>query len=67
MMVVADVYGSGHASLAEVVQPPRNRLMMAELQDALRKTPAFVPASFDQRPATMRVVFVMQKVNVTDY
>ncbi len=66
MIVVADVYGNGRASLAEVVEPPRNRRMVEELQDALRKNPAFVPASLDRRPQTMRVVFVLQKMNVGD-
>jgi len=66
MIVVADVYGNGHASLAEVVEPPRNRRMVEELQDALRKNAAFVPASLDRRPQTMRVVFVLQKMNVDD-
>lgn len=66
MIVVADVYGNGRASLAEVVEPPRNRRMVEELQDALRKNAAFVPASLDRRPQTMRVVFVLQKMNVGD-
>lgn len=66
MIVVADVYGNGAASLAEVVEPPRNRRMVEDLQDALRKSPAFVPASLDGRPQTMRVVFVLQKMNVAD-
>jgi hypothetical protein len=64
--VVADVYGNGSASLAAVVEPPRNRRMVDELQAALRKNPAFVPASLDQRPQTMRVVFALQKVSVQD-
>jgi hypothetical protein len=66
MIVVADVYGNGSASLAAVVEPPRNRRMVDELQAALRKNPAFVPASLDQRPQTMRVVFALQKVSVAD-
>jgi hypothetical protein len=66
MIVVADVYSNGSASLAEVVEPPRNRRMVEDLQDALRKSPAFVPASLDRRPQTMRVVFVLQKMNVAD-
>jgi len=66
MIVVADVYGNGRAALAEVVEPPRNRRMVEELQDALRKNPAFVPASLDRRPQTMRVVFVLQRMNVGD-
>ncbi len=66
MIVVADVYGNGSASLAAVVEPPRNRRMVDDLQAALRKNPAFVPASLDQRPQTMRVVFALQKVSVQD-
>lgn len=66
MVVVTDVFSNGSASLAAVVQPPRNRHILDEFQDALRKNPAFVPASFDGRPQTMRVVFVMQKMNVPE-
>ena len=66
MIVVADVYGNGSASLAAVVEPPRNRRVLTDLEDAFRKTPAFVPAALDQRPQTMRVVFVLQKMNVAE-
>lgn len=66
MIVVADVYSNGSASLAEVVAPPRNRHAVEELQEALRQNPAFVPASLDRRPQTMRVVFVLQKMNVPE-
>lgn len=66
MVVVTDVFSNGNASLAEVMQAPRDRRMLDEFQDALRKNPAFVPASFDRRPQTMRVVFVIQKVDVRE-
>ncbi len=66
MIVVADVYSNGSASLAAIVEPPRNPRMLDELQDALRKNPAFVPASLDRRPQTMRVVFALQKMNVPE-
>jgi hypothetical protein len=66
MVVVADVFGNGSASLAGVMQAPRDRRMLEEFQDALRKNPAFVPASYDRRPQTMRVVFVIQKVDVRE-
>lgn len=66
MVVVADVYGNGSASLAAVVEAPRNPRMLDDLQDAFRKNPAFVPASLDRRPQTMRVVFVLQKMNVPE-
>ncbi len=66
MAIVADVFSNGNASLAEVVQTPRNRHMLYEVEAALRQTPAFVPASLDQRPQTMRVVLSLSKVNVPD-
>jgi anti-sigma factor RsiW len=65
MIVVTDVYSNGSASLADVVQAPRDKRMLDDFQNALRKNPAFVPASLDRRPETMRVVFVLQKVNVS--
>jgi hypothetical protein len=40
--------------------------MLDDFQHALRQSPAFVPASFDRRPQTMRVVFVIQKVDVRE-
>ena len=66
MVVVTDVFSNGRASLADVVQPPRNRRLLDEFQNALREGPAFVPASYDKRPQTMRVVFVLQKVSVRE-
>ncbi len=66
MIVVADVFSNGTASLADVVQAPRNRRMLEEFALALRETTAFVPASLDRRPDTMRVVFTVQKVDVRD-
>jgi Putative zinc-finger len=66
MIVIADVFSNGRASLADVVQPPRDRRMLDEFQVALRKNAAFVPAYYDQRPETMRVVFVVQKVGVSE-
>jgi hypothetical protein len=66
MVVVTDVFSNGQATLAGVVSAPRDRRMLEEFQVALREGPAFVPASFDRRPQTMRVVFAVQKVRVSD-
>ena len=66
MVVVADVFSNGSASLAGVVQAPRDRQMLADFESALRRDAAFVPASFDRRPDTMRVVFSVQKVDVRE-
>jgi hypothetical protein len=66
MIVVADVFSNGAASLADVVQAPRDRRMLADFELALRQSAAFVPASLDHRPGTMRVVFSVQKVDVHD-
>ncbi|HEY8413179.1 MAG TPA: zf-HC2 domain-containing protein [Pyrinomonadaceae bacterium] len=66
MIVVTNVFSNGSASLADVVQPPRDKRMLAEFESALRQDAAFVPASLDRRPDTMRVVFAVQKVDVDD-
>jgi hypothetical protein len=66
MVVVADVFKDGSASLADVVQAPRDRRMLDEFESALRQNAAFVPAALDRRPDTMRVVFTVQKVDVDD-
>jgi hypothetical protein len=47
-----------------VVQPPKDKRMLDEFESALRQDPAFVKASLDRRPDTMRVVFSVQKVDV---
>jgi anti-sigma factor RsiW len=66
MMVVADVFSNGSASLADVVHAPRDRRMLDEFEKALRTDAAFVPAALDRRPGTMRVVFSIQRVDVRD-
>jgi hypothetical protein len=66
MVVIATVFSNGAASLSGVVQPPRDRRMLDEFELALRQDAAFVPASMDRRPDTMRVVFAVQKVDVRD-
>jgi len=66
MVVVADVFSNGEASLADVMQAPRDRRMLADFERALRQNAAFVPASMDRRPETMRVVFSVQRVDVHD-
>jgi hypothetical protein len=66
MIVVTNVFSNGAASLADVVQAPKDRRMLDEFESALRQDAAFVPASLDRRPDTMRVVFAVQKVDVDD-
>ena len=66
MVVVADVFSNGSAALADVVLPPRDRQMIDDVQRAFRSSPAFVPASLDHRPQTMRVVLAIQKMDVRE-
>ena len=66
MIVVADVFSNGAASLADVMQAPRNRRMLEDFQKALRQDAAFVPAELDRRPGTMRVVYSVHRVDVRD-
>jgi len=62
--IVANVFSNGSASVAEVMQSPRNPAVLAQVQAALRRNPAFVPAALDRRPQTMRVVLSLSKVSV---
>ena len=66
MVIVADVFTNGTASMANVVQAPRDRRMLQDVANALRQDAAFVPASVDRRPETMRVVFSVQRVDVRE-
>lgn len=66
MIVVADVFSNGSAALAGVMLAPRDKRMLDDFETALRQDAAFVPASLDRRPDTMRVVFAVQKVDVDD-
>ncbi len=66
MVVVADVYSNGVASLANVMHAPRDKRMLEDFQAALRSNAVFVPAALDRRPETMRVVFSIQRVEVRD-
>lgn len=67
VVVVADVFGSGLAQIDEVVEPSRDRHAVDELERALKSDPAyapFVPASVDQRPESVKVIFKIQNVRV---
>lgn len=66
MVVVADVFSNGTASVADVMHAPRNRRMLDDFQAALRNNAVFVPASLDRRAGTMRVVFSIQTVEVRE-
>jgi hypothetical protein len=67
VVVVADVFGNGLARIAEVVVPTRDDRAIERLQQALDSDPIyapFVPASFDRRGETTRVILKFQNVNV---
>ena len=64
IMVVADVLSNGVANIADVIQAPHEPSKIAELDKLLREDPAFVPASLDRRPDNVRVVLLIQKVEV---
>ena len=66
MVVVADVFSNGTASVADVMHAPRDRRMLDDFQAALRNNAAFVPSSLDRRAGTMRVVFSVQTVEVRE-
>ena len=66
MMVVADIFSDGTASLSSVMQSPHDPRLLKDVERALRQNPAFVPADFDRRPSTMRVVLVVQSIDVRE-
>lgn len=67
VVVVADVFGNGLATIAEVVEPSRNLQAVRDLEKALKDDPAyapFVPASFDGRSETVRVILKINRVDI---
>ncbi|MCY7346218.1 MAG: zf-HC2 domain-containing protein [Pyrinomonadaceae bacterium] len=67
VVIVADIFGSGLAQIAEVVEPSGDIRAVAELEKALKNDPnlaPFVPASFDNRSETVRVIFKINRVDV---
>ncbi|MBP9664259.1 MAG: hypothetical protein KBD94_06520 [Pyrinomonadaceae bacterium] len=67
VVIVADVFGNGLAHISEVVEPANDQRIVEELRKALETDPAyapFVPSSVESRPESVRVVFMLQSVNV---
>ncbi len=68
VVIVADVFGNGLASIAEVVDPPQNATAMRELEKAFATDPAsapFMPSKMDKDVTKVRVVLRIQRVEVT--
>ena len=67
VVVVANVFSDGLAQITEIVEAPKNRHSLEEIEKALQNDPAyapFVPAKLDKRSDVVRVVFKIQTVNV---
>jgi len=67
IVVVADVFGNGLAQIAEVVEPSKDIRAVSELEKALKNDPnfaPFVPASFDRRSETVRVILKINRVDI---
>jgi len=68
VVVVADVFGSGLAQIAEVVEPSSDRWAVRELEKALKTDPNYAPfvsAKLDHREdKTVRVILKIQRVDV---
>jgi hypothetical protein len=67
VVVVADVFGDGLAQIAEVVEPSSDVRAVSELEKALKNDlnyAPFVPASFDGRSETVRVIFKINRVDI---
>lgn len=64
IVIVADVFADGLAKVSQVIRASRDRRTMRELEKSLQIEPAFVTAKMDNRPETVRVVYLIQKVDV---
>ena len=67
VVVVADVFQNGIAKIAEVVEPSSDRRAVKELEKALKDDPnyaPFVPAVYDRRSDTVRVILKINTVDV---
>jgi len=65
--VVADVFSNGIAKIAQVLDSAGDHRSIEDLQKALSSDPQFapfVPAEMDNRSGTMRVVLLIQNVEV---
>jgi hypothetical protein len=70
LVVVASVFGDGLARIEQVVEPAYDDKAILELQRALQTDPAFapfVPANFDRRSDSVRVILKFQNVSVNAY
>ncbi len=69
VVVIAEVFSNGMARISEVVEPPRDKELLKRIREALEYYPndaAFLPATLDNRPNTMKVVLKIQEVQVSD-
>ena len=64
IVIVADVFSDGLAKVSQVIRASRDRRTMRELEKSLQVEPAFVTSKMDNRPETVRVVYLIQKVEV---
>ena len=68
LVVVADVFSNGLANIEEIVEPLDNEQAVFELEQALNKDSGgapFVPAILDRRADSIRVVFKIQRVDIS--
>jgi Putative zinc-finger len=67
VVVVADVFNSGIARISEVVEAPRDRQTLRDLENALRDDPTYAPLSpSENHNNVVRVVLKIQRVDVVD-
>lgn len=67
VVVVADVFSNGLATISEVVESPKDKRIVEDLEKALANDPnyaPFVPTVIEHRPEYMQIVLKIQNVNV---
>jgi len=69
VVLVADVFGDGLAKITEVIEPPRDKQAMTEIEKAFKTDPEkapFLPPKMQKNKDTVRVVLKIQFVEVVD-
>ena len=69
VVLVADVFGDGLAKITEVIEPPRDKKAMTEIEKAFETDPEkapFLPPKMQKDKDTVRVVLKIQFVEVVD-
>lgn len=69
VVIVADVFNNGLATITEIVDPPSDEEALKTLEQAFRTDPEkapFLPSGADAKDGSVRVILKIQQVDVVD-